>query len=280
LIPTEYRSARAAAVLIWLAASAAALGQTGGTALTGAVTKAAGAPVPNALIAVRNTATGQTVETRSDPSGRYSLPNLAPGEYEVTVSAPGFAAKTVKTALAAGAAQTLNLEMTPGAAQPSLSDLGFAPTETQGNAAEQARLERRTRMLKTHQKLGLITAVPMIATFIAANGAAGRSSSASGRNIHMGLGIATAGMYFTTASYAIRAPRIQGTKTHGPIKIHKALAWIHGPGMVLTPILGAMAYHQRSNGQRVHGIASAHGAVATITGIAYGAALLSVTVKF
>jgi hypothetical protein len=43
------------------------------------------------------------------------------------------------------------------------------------------------------------------------------------------------------------------------------------------PILGAMAYNQRANGEKVHGIASAHGAVAAITGIAYGAAMLSVT---
>jgi hypothetical protein len=87
-------------------------------------------------------------------------------------------------------------------------------------------------------------------------------------------------MYFTTASFAIRAPRIEGTKTRGPIVLHKALAWVHGPGMVLTPILGALAYRERSNGQRVHGIASAHGAVAAITGVAYGAALLSVAIKF
>jgi len=27
----------------------------------------------------------------------------------------------------------------------------------------------------------------------------------------------------------------------GPIRLHKTLAWIHGPAMVLTPILGGMA---------------------------------------
>ena len=62
--------------------------------------------------------------------------------------------------------------------------------------------------------------------------------------------------------------------------MHKALAWIHGPGMVLTPILGAIAFDQKSKGERVHGIASAHGAVAIVTAAAYGAAILSVSVKF
>ena len=59
-----------------------------------------------------------------------------------------------------------------------------------------------------------------------------------------------------SAYYAIRAPRIPGTETHGQIRVHKALAWIHGPGMILTPILGAMAFDQKSKGEKVHGIAS------------------------
>ena len=62
-------------------------------------------------------------------------------------------------------------------------------------------------------------------------------------------------MYFMTAYFAIRAPKIPGTKTRGPIRLHKALAWIHGPGMILTPILGAMAFAQKSRGEKVHGIA-------------------------
>jgi hypothetical protein len=83
-----------------------------------------------------------------------------------------------------------------------------------------------------------------------------------------------------TAYYAIRAPSIRGTETRGPIRLHKALAWIHGPGMILTPILGAMAYNQKNNGQKVHGIAAAHGPVAIVTGAAFGAAVLSVSLKF
>src|SRR6185437_7986154 len=71
-------------------------------------------------------------------------------------------------------------------------------------------------------------------------------------------------MYFTTPYFAIAAPKTKGTKTRGPIRLHKALAWIHGPGMILTPILGAMAYSQKSKGEKVHGIASAHGPVGVV----------------
>lgn len=104
--------------------------------------------------------------------------------------------------------------------------------------------------------------------------------TASGRELHAALGGVTAGMYLTTAYFAVFAPKLHGTTTRGPIRLHKALAWIHGPGMILTPILGAMAYEQRSRGERVHGIAQAHGAVAIITAGAFGLAIASVSIKF
>ena len=188
----------------------------------------------------------------------------------------------VLTCVCLCAASMPSFAQTGNAQPPSLGDLGFPTDQTKGSAQEQARLDKRSHMLKIHQRLGLITAAPLVATLITSGGAAEHdrtSGTSSGRNLHAALGIATAGMYFTTASYAIFAPKVHGTTARGPIRLHKALAWIHGPGMILTPILGALAYQQRNSGQRVHGIASAHGAVAAVTGIAYGAAILSVTIR-
>ncbi len=45
----------------------------------------------------------------------------------------------------------------------------------------------------------------------------------------------------------------------------------------MTPILGVMAFNQENNGERVHGIASAHAPVAWATVLAYGAAIVSVS---
>lgn len=166
--------------------------------------------------------------------------------------------------------------------EPSLQGLGFPPSEVQGSAKEQALLDKRSHMLQVHQKLGLLTTIPLFVTLFTGPGAKGHHGlpgSPSGRNLHTGLGILTTGMYFTTAYFAIRAPKVQGSKPYGLIRLHKALAWIHGPGMILTPILGAIAYSQLSNGQRVHGIAKYHSLVAITTAAAYGAAILSVTLK-
>lgn len=164
--------------------------------------------------------------------------------------------------------------------EPSLEDLGFSKSETQADLQRQALLDKRTHMLKIHQRMGLITTGPLIATVISSFGAGGKQESTASRDLHAALGGLTGDLYFITAYYAIRAPKIPGTETRGPIKFHKAMAWIHGPGMLATPILGIIAFDQKSKGEKIHGIAQAHAPVAIATAGAFGAALLSVSVKF
>jgi Carboxypeptidase regulatory-like domain len=250
--------------------------QVVGGALSGTITDPSGKAVPSAIVSIRNVATGQSTNTETDSTGVYNVPNLGPGDYEISVSANGFSKSVARVTIAAGTKQTLNLTL--GEAL-SLGSLGFSPTQTRGNAQEQARLDRRSHMLQVHQRLGLITTIPLIATVISGGFAGGRTTSSTDRDLHAALGSATAGLYFATAYYAIFAPKIPGTKAEGPIRLHKALAWIHGPGMILTPILGEMAFSQKSQGEKVHGIARYHGEVAIVTAAAYGAAILSVSIK-
>ena len=171
---------------------------------------------------------------------------------------------------------------------PSLGDLGFTPAQTQANAQLQARLNQRTHDLKVHQTLGLITLAPLAATVIVAGGAKEKHNhnvpgsplagpSSSGVDLHVALGSTTVVMYAATAWYAIRAPKIPGIKPRGAIRMHRDLVWIHAPGMVLTPILGSMALNQENQGQKVHGIASAHSYVAWTTVGAYAASAISVS---
>ena len=166
---------------------------------------------------------------------------------------------------------------------PSLSDLGLSNAP---DPALQARLDRHTQMLKMHQRLGLITLIPMAAAVISSGGATAHRGSTPGtviggdttsRDLHAALGGLTVAMYGATAYYAIAAPRIPEAHVKGGIRMHKYLIYIHLPGMVLTPILGAMAFNQLNNGEKVHGIASAHAAVAWTTVASYTAAIVAVS---
>jgi hypothetical protein len=135
-------------------------------------------------------------------------------------------------------------------------------------------------MLKVHQRLGLITVIPVAAACISSIGAPpehGNYGNTTSRDIHVALGATAVAMYSATAYYAIRAPRVSNEPARGGIKWHKYLIYIHAPGMILTPILGAIAFNQINSGQKVHGIASAHGAVASATAISYGAAIIAVS---
>ena len=163
---------------------------------------------------------------------------------------------------------------------PSLGDLGLSPADTEGSAARQALFDRHTHMLKLHQRFGLITVIPVAAACITAIGAPakrGDYSNTADRDLHVALGGTAVAMYALTASYAIRAPKISNEHARGGVKWHKYLIYIHAPGMVLTPILGAIAFNQINSGQKVHGIASAHSGVAAATAISYGAAIIAVS---
>jgi hypothetical protein len=263
--------------VLFFSISVSVRAQEAGTSLSGAITSATGAAVPNAKVAIKNLSTGELTNQLTDSAGRYNAPNLMPGDYELAVSAEGYSTNTVKVTVTRGAGTIADVKL---AGVLSLQDLGISSEQAQGTAADQARLDKRSHMLKVHQRLGLIAAVPLIATVATSFGAGGRSTSTSDRYLHLALGSATGDLYFMSAYFAIRAPGIPGTQRRGQIRVHRALAWIHGPGMILTPILGAIAFDQKSKGEKVHGIASAHGAVAIVTAAAYGAAIISVSFKF
>ncbi|HLI30871.1 MAG TPA: carboxypeptidase-like regulatory domain-containing protein, partial [Terriglobia bacterium] len=88
-----------------------AFAQVAGARLTGGVSDPSGAAIPGASVSIKNTATGVVHNVTTDSAGLYSVPNLLPGPYSVTVSAKGFST-LVRSGITLAVGQTLQLNFT------------------------------------------------------------------------------------------------------------------------------------------------------------------------
>lgn len=77
-------------------------GESAGT-LSGTITDPVGAVVPNASVTITNTTTNQSITTSSDNDGVYRSPVLAPGNYSISISSPGFKGYRVQNVVVGGA---------------------------------------------------------------------------------------------------------------------------------------------------------------------------------
>ena len=102
--------------VVMVALMVPALGQVTTADITGRVVDQNGGALPGATITATNTATGQARSTTSNADGDFTISELTPGTYDVTVEAQGFSRASVKAIEAnVGARRTLNLELKPGA---------------------------------------------------------------------------------------------------------------------------------------------------------------------
>ncbi|MGH9357358.1 MAG: carboxypeptidase regulatory-like domain-containing protein [Terriglobia bacterium] len=103
------------ALLLGFFVVSSARAQVTGATMSGTVTDPSGAVVPNAQVVIKDTATGVTRNVKTDSSGLYTAPNLLPGPYRVTVSAPGFSTRIQSgITLTVGGQQVLNMTLQVG----------------------------------------------------------------------------------------------------------------------------------------------------------------------
>ena len=81
-------------LILGISFSDSATAQVAGGALSGTVTDPSGAGIPQAQVTIKNVATGVEHNTSTNESGLYILPNLLPGEYQLTITAKGFNAES------------------------------------------------------------------------------------------------------------------------------------------------------------------------------------------
>src|SRR5580698_70221 len=97
-------------------------GQAATASISGRVLDASGAAVPGATVSIKNTATSATQTATTDDQGRYALPDLPIGPYDITVSKSGFqnAARTAFP-LTVGAAPVVDFQLTVGQSSETVS---------------------------------------------------------------------------------------------------------------------------------------------------------------
>ena len=141
--------------------------QVAGATLTGAVTDVQGGAIADAKVSVRNVATNVLVETATNASGVFTVPNLNAGDYEVSISASGFSTAMSKVALTVGAKQEMNLSLAVGQITQQVTVTDAAPqvqlaTSTMSGNVEGA--EIRELPLNGRDWASLATLQPGVAT--------------------------------------------------------------------------------------------------------------------
>jgi hypothetical protein len=119
--------------------------QVAGATLSGTVTDSSGGLVPNAKVSIQEMATGVTRALTTDSAGFYSAPNLPPGNYDVTFTAPGFSSYTQRgVTLTVGAQQLLKVAMKVGQVSQTIEVTSQAPVVDLTSSSISAQVDATT----------------------------------------------------------------------------------------------------------------------------------------
>ncbi len=120
----------ASALMMSLAPSALAQSATG--TLTGQVTDQQGAVIPAASIKIVDPKTNDVHEATTNGVGRFTIPNISPGDYNVTVSKEGFTVTQLHNQhIEIGQVLTLNIPLAVGASTTTVEVQATAGAELQ-----------------------------------------------------------------------------------------------------------------------------------------------------
>ena len=107
------------AVLIFFTLPVSA--QVAGGAITGTVTGESGAAMPGVQIAVKDLSTGNVRNVATNTAGLYVIPDLSPGNFEMSVSASGFVTQIwTGITVTGGVERVLNVTMKAGNTEPAI----------------------------------------------------------------------------------------------------------------------------------------------------------------
>jgi len=152
------------AIAVLVIFSGAVFAQSDLGTINGTVRDPSGAPVPNAKVVVKNQASGSERTVTTNQGGLYSVTNIPPGMYDVSVDAPGFK-KYASSNNKLDPASTLGVDaaLTIGAASETV-EVSAAATQLQTETASVQKLVTREQIdaleLNGRNPVGLASLVP------------------------------------------------------------------------------------------------------------------------
>ena len=121
-------------------------GQATTATILGTVTDSSGAAIPAATVQVRNTGTSQTQEVQTDAQGRYRIPELGLGEYDIHASKDGFStAARTGVPLTVGSQTVVDFSLTVGQQQQTVTVEG-AVSQVETTSSAVSNLVEQTQM--------------------------------------------------------------------------------------------------------------------------------------
>ena len=139
--------------------------QTGVGQIQGTISDASGAVVPNASVHLENIQTDNRFQTVTNEAGLFVFPSLTPGDYRLTVSAPGMKKWEGKATLVAGQRAVIDLSLEVGRSTEQITVAGdvtpllSTSSPTVATVVERARIEQLPLNGRSIQTL-LTIAVP------------------------------------------------------------------------------------------------------------------------
>jgi hypothetical protein len=142
---TCVRIALPLAILLTLCLPTRVSAQVVGATISGTVTDASGSKMPGVDLAVTNVGTGIVTNTATKGEGTFTVPNLQPGNYEISATAKGFSTLVRKgITLTVGQELILNLSLQVGSVNEQVVVTAEAPTVNLANATISGVIEQRT----------------------------------------------------------------------------------------------------------------------------------------
>jgi Carboxypeptidase regulatory-like domain/TonB dependent receptor len=133
-------------VLLAFALAGSLYGQAATASISGRISDPSGAAIPAAQVTIKNTGTSATENTTTDGQGRYTVPELSIGNYDVSVSKTGFQT-AVRSGInvTVGAALVIDFSLMVGQTNQSV-EVSATPTQVDTSSSQMSSLVNQTQM--------------------------------------------------------------------------------------------------------------------------------------